>query len=145
MMLYQIDLSGVLADTAITRFWESYGNDEPLDPAPAFVVEQSGVADDDLLEIDADVKAYAELLVRGVSDKRAELDEQIQKVSQHWRLERMANVDRNLLRLGAFELTALGHEVPRKVAINEAVEIAKRFGTAESSAFINGILDRLGR
>lgn len=145
MMLYQIDLSGVLPDTAITRFWESYGNAEPLDPQPAFVVERGGAADDDQLDIDEDVKRYAELLVRGVSDKRAELDEQIQKVSQHWRLERMANVDRNLLRLGAYELTVLGQEVPRKVAINEAVEIAKRFGTAESSAFINGILDRLGR
>lgn len=147
MILYQIDLSGTPADRAIERFFESFASGDPLDPPPPFVVErgEGEVSGDDLGRPDEEVRGYAELLVRGVSDKRETLDEIIQKVSLHWRLDRMAHVDRNILRLGAYEITELEHDVPRKVAINEAVEIAKRFGTAESSAFINGILDRIGR
>ncbi|MCA1664939.1 MAG: transcription antitermination factor NusB, partial [Myxococcales bacterium] len=61
--------------------------------------------------------------------------------SKNWRLERMARVDRNLLRLALYELKHVD-DVPAKVAINEAIEIAKRYGTNESSAFVNGILDR---
>lgn len=145
MMLYQIDLSGTSLDRAIERFWASFGAGEPLDPPPPFVSERGEGDDEDRLLPDEEVRGYAELLVRGVTEKREQLDDVIQKVSIHWRLDRMAHVDRNLLRLGAYELTELDHEVPRKVAINEAVEVAKRFGTAESSAFINGILDRIGR
>jgi N utilization substance protein B len=142
MMLYQIDLSGAPPEKAIERFWSTYASGEPLDPPPPFQIERT--EGDEIADIDDDVKSYAETLVRGVSSARDKLDEMIQKVSVHWRLDRMACVDRNLLRLGAFELTELSAGVPRKVVINEAVEIAKRFGTAESSAFINGILDRLG-
>lgn len=142
MILYQIDLSGTPPERALERFWETYASGEPLDPAPPFSIDPDP---DDAGPPDEEVKAYAEELVRGVSDGRASLDEQIQKVSHNWRLERMACVDRNLLRLGAYELTVKQAEVPRKVAINEAVEVAKKFGTAESSAFINGILDRLGK
>jgi N utilization substance protein B len=144
MMLYQIDLSGTPPEKAIERFWSTYASGEPLDPPPPFQIERPEGAGDEISDIDDDVKRYAEALVRGVSTSRDKLDELIQKVSVHWRLDRMACVDRNLLRLGAFELTELGADVPRKVVINEAVEIAKRFGTAESSAFINGILDRIG-
>ncbi len=82
-------------------------------------------------------------LVQGVVANRAELDMRIQAIAQHWKLERMSAVDRNLLRLAAFELLHLGDEVPKNVAINEAVEIAKKFGNEDSSAFVNGILDRL--
>lgn len=140
MILYQIDLSGTPPERALERFWETYASGEPLDPVPPFQVHTEA---DDLGELDSETKAYAEVLVRGVSEQREKIDEIIQKVSHNWRLERMACVDRNLLRLGAFELTQKEDEVPRKVAINEAVDIAKKFGTAESSAFINGILDRI--
>lgn len=89
-----------------------------------------------------EMRLFVERLVRGVRDHRSELDAVIGKASQNWRVERMARVDRNLLRLAAFEIRYCA-DIPPKVTINEAVEIAKRFGTRESGAFVNGILDRI--
>ncbi len=66
----------------------------------------------------------------------------IKEVAENWRLDRMAAIDRNILRLGAYEMLFRG-EVPAKVAINEALELAKRYSTAQSSRFVNGILDRV--
>jgi N utilization substance protein B len=94
------------------------------------------------LEIDATAQAFARDLVAAASERAAKLDELIAASSKNWRIERMSRVDRNILRLGACELVAF-HDVPVKVVINEAVELAKRFGTAESSAFVNGVLDRI--
>ena len=71
-----------------------------------------------------------------------EIDPLLEQHSYNWRLDRMSRVDRNILRLGSVELVAFP-DVPVKVVINEAVELAKRFGTAESSAFVNGVLDRI--
>jgi N utilization substance protein B len=81
-------------------------------------------------------------LVEGVTAHQEELDALIRQYSEHWRLERMAAVDRNLLRLALYELL---HQpaIPAKVVINEAVELAKRYGSEESGSFINGILDRI--
>ncbi|HWA99624.1 MAG TPA: transcription antitermination factor NusB [Pirellulales bacterium] len=84
---------------------------------------------------------FGRSLVAGVRRNRNELDGLLEKTAEHWGLERMAATDRNILRLGAFEI--LYAETPRRVAINEAVELAKRFGTANSSQFVNGILDKL--
>jgi len=81
-------------------------------------------------------------LVAAAGERAAEIDQLITASSRNWRLERMSRVDRNILRLGACELVAF-RDVPVKVVINEAVELAKRFGTAESSAFVNGVLDRI--
>lgn len=88
------------------------------------------------------VPDYLVKLVEGVAAHQEELDALIRQNSEHWRLERMASVDRNLLRLALYELL---HEpaIPAKVVINEAVELAKRYGSEESGAFINGILDRI--
>jgi N utilization substance protein B len=94
------------------------------------------------LEIDATAQAFAKDLVAAASASTAKLDELIASASKNWRIERMSRVDRNILRLGACELVAF-RDVPVKVVINEAVELAKRFGTAESSAFVNGVLDRI--
>jgi transcription antitermination protein NusB len=94
------------------------------------------------LEIDAISQAFARDLVAAASDSAAKLDELIAAASKNWRIDRMSRVDRNILRLGACELVAF-RDVPVKVVINEAVELAKRFGTAESSAFVNGVLDRI--
>ena len=94
------------------------------------------------LEIDATAQAFARDLVAAASDSAAKLDELIAAASKNWRIDRMSRVDRNILRLGACELVAF-RDVPVKVVINEAVELAKRFGTAESSAFVNGVLDRI--
>ena len=86
---------------------------------------------------------YARSLVQGVEDRRAEIDEMLQAVSQRWKLSRMPGVDRNILRLACHEMIFSQGEVPPKVAINEAVELAKRFGSGDSPSFINGVLDSL--
>ena len=80
-------------------------------------------------------------LVAGVRRNRPQLDALIEKTAEHWSLHRMAVTDRNVLRMGAFEI--LLSDTPDPVAINEAVELAKRYGTAQSAQFVNGILDRL--
>ena len=85
---------------------------------------------------------FAQNLVSGVHEHQVRIDELISKVAENWRLDRMAAIDRNILRLGAFEIL-FSPEIPTKVAINEALELAKRYSTAQSSRFVNGILDRL--
>jgi N utilization substance protein B len=91
---------------------------------------------------DAEGRPYSESLVRGVVDEKSALDERITRASEHWRLSRMTRVDRNVLRLGTWELL---HETdtPRAVILDEAVELAKRFGTEDSGAFVNGVLGRV--
>ena len=124
-MLFQIEASGTDADGAIALFWRSFGADA-----------------------DPEGRAYADACVRGVAAAGSALDERIAKASQHWRVERMARVDRNVLRLGTWEL-ASRPDVPRAVVLDEAVELAKAYGTDDSSAFVNGVLneiaDALGR
>src|SRR5262249_51999067 len=83
---------------------------------------------------------FARSLVAGVRRNQSELDELLSRTADNWSLERMAATDRNVLRLGAYEI--LYTSTPGRVAINEAVELAKRFGTAHSAQFVNGILDR---
>jgi len=87
------------------------------------------------------VQEFAWGLFAGVMEHRAELDEKIQRVAQNWKLSRMAATDRAVLRLGAFELTLT--PTPVGVVIDEAVELAKKFGSRQSSQFVNGILDQL--
>jgi N utilization substance protein B len=84
---------------------------------------------------------FARGLVSGVRRHREQLDTLLADTAEHWSLGRMAATDRNVLRLGAFEI--LYSETPDRVAINEAVELAKRFGSKQSAQFVNGILDRL--
>jgi N utilization substance protein B len=91
---------------------------------------------------DAEGRAYADEAVRGVRGALADLDAQLSRASKNWRLERMTRVDRNVLRLGAWEL-AHQPDVPRAVVLDEAVELAKRFGSEDSGPFVNGVLDRV--
>lgn len=93
-----------------------------------------------LLE-DRESMDFASSLISGVRRNRAELDELLRRRADNWSLERMAATDRNLLRLSAFEI--LYTETPGRVVINEAVEIAKRFGSKTSPQFVNGVLDRV--
>jgi N utilization substance protein B len=116
-MLFAIDAGGTDVERAIAEFWRE-------------------------LPGDAEDRAYADEAVRGVHAALASIDERIAKSSTNWRLERMARVDRNVLRLGVWELSDR-RDVPRAVALDEAVELAKRFGTEESGAFVNGVLDRI--
>ena len=81
-------------------------------------------------------------LVQGVCEQKKPIDLLIRRHSQNWRLERMSPVDRNILRLAVYELQ-FGGETPPKSAINEAIDLGKRYGSEESSAFINGILDSI--
>ncbi|MDX2052761.1 MAG: transcription antitermination factor NusB [Polyangiaceae bacterium] len=116
-MLYAIEMTHLDAEEAILSFWRE-------------------------LPGDAEARVYADELVRGIAANLEELDDLIRSASTHWRLERMSRVDRNILRVGAFELKWHA-EVPKAVAMDEAVELAKRFGTQESGAFVNGLLDRI--
>ena len=92
--------------------------------------------------VDANTRAFADGLVRGTKSNQGKIDQMISQFAEHWDLERMAVVDRNILRQAVYELLWTA-DVPPKVAINEAIEIAKKFGTKESSRFINGLLDRI--
>jgi N utilization substance protein B len=121
-VLYQLDGNDQLTDEqALRLFWQHFAREEG--------------------EVDEDTRSFVTELVRGVKANQADIDALIGKASRNWRLERMARVDRNLLRLAVYELK-FSADVPGKVAINEAIEIAKRYGTSESPAFVNGILDR---
>ncbi len=86
---------------------------------------------------------FAEALALEVTGRMPELDRLLDAATDHWRLERLAVVDRNILRIGAHEITS--NAVPPKVAIDEAIWLAHRFGTPESPAFVNGVLDRVAR
>lgn len=102
-------------------------------PAVADVFLQERLSSPELVE-------FARSLVSGVRRNRQELDELVARTADNWSLNRMAATDRNVLRLGAYEI--LYTDTPDPVAINEAVELAKRFGSANSAHFVNGILDR---
>lgn len=91
-----------------------------------------------------EMKQFALELVEGVREKLAALDAKIEQHSTNWRIDRMSRIDRNVLRLGAYELE-FRPDVPKRVALNEAVELGKKYGTEESSAFINGLLDKLAQ
>jgi transcription antitermination factor NusB len=119
-ILYQGRTGGVPLETSIASFWESQGL-----PAP-------------------DIRAFAEELVRGAELHREELDARVAAVSEHWDPGRMAAIDRAILQLAAFELLHR-EDIPPKVSINEYIEIAKKFSTEDSGAFVNGILDRIWR
>lgn len=118
-MLFQMEASGVDAEEAIDLYWRSFAADA-----------------------DPDGRSYADVCVRGVGAATPSLDGQIAAASEHWRVERMGRVDRNVLRLGTWEL-ANRPEIPRAVVLDEAVELAKDFGTDESSSFVNGVLNRV--
>jgi len=100
--------------------------------------------DDDFIRIrlhgNEELCAFAKSLLSGVRRNRGELDEMLSQRADNWSLERMAATDRNVLRLGAYEIQYA--ETPPRVAINEAVDLAKRFGAKQSAQFVNGVLDR---
>ena len=89
-----------------------------------------------------DVKAFAERLVTGVLEKKKELDALIGKYATNWKISRMPIVDRNILRAGVYELLWMD-DVPAKVTVNEAIELAKSFGDDDASKFVNGVLDQV--
>jgi len=124
-MLFALEAGSLGVEQVIAAYWRNADPDMWGGSAP-----------------DAESRAYADAIVRGVAEGQEACDEAIRKASTNWRLERMARVDRNVLRLGTWELMQKG-VVPRAVVLDEAVELAKRFGTEDSGAFVNGVLDRI--
>jgi N utilization substance protein B len=121
--LYQLEMTqGSTPDAALEAAWNA-GSDEEGKPDP-------------------EARTFAQELVEGVWSTLADIDALLQEHSHNWRLDRMSRIDRNVLRIAVYELK-FRQDIPRKVTLNEAVELGKRFGTEESSAFINGLLDRV--
>jgi N utilization substance protein B len=117
--LYQLEINGDVSERTLGGFWESF-------------------------ESSLEGKDLALRLIHGVLDHKQEIDDLIREACEHWRLERLSRVDVNIIRIAVYELTtppALAVEI----AINEAIEIARRFGTEESAAFVNGVLDQIAR
>jgi N utilization substance protein B len=86
-------------------------------------------------------EALAQDVIEGVLANRASIDELLSSLSRKWRVERLARVDRNILRIAVYELQHRSVDIPARVVLNEAVELAKRFGAQEAPAFVNGLLD----
>ena len=110
----------------------------------SWIKDDFGVFWEDISEEDRDIKEFSESIVIGTIKHLKEIDSIIQQVTEKWKFSRIACIDRNILRLATFELL-FKKDIPAKVAINEAIEIAKVYSTEESSAFINGILDRIAK
>src|SRR5271169_5634511 len=113
-----------------------------LEPEAALEVAWASAPEEGNAKAQADARAFALELVQGVGGHQEEIDKLIEEHSHNWRLDRMARVDRSVLRVAVYELK-FREDIPKKVTLNEAVELGKRFGTEESSAFINGVLDRI--
>ena len=136
-MLFALQLSKNQEETnqLLVNFWDNFR-----------------FADDDLGEplAAADVplatssRLFAESLVNGVVEFRSVIDKKISEIAKNWSLERMTPVDLSILRIGAYELLYLP-EIPNSVVIDEAIEIAKRYGTKDSPSFINGLLDKIAK
>lgn len=119
-ILYAIDITKDAPDKCINNFWLS----------------QDKTA--------AEVRNYADDIVLGVCGNRARIDKIVSECATNWELGRMAVIDRNILRLGTYELIFMD-EIPPKVAINEAIDIAKRYGDKDSGKFVNGVLDKISK
>ena len=120
-ILYQIDITKRPVEAVLADYWK---------------------ADDTRDVKDQEIIGYATALVKGVSSYLDAIDDKISVYATNWQLKRMAVIDRNIMRMGLFELK-FSTDIPPKVAINEAVELAKKYGDLESSKFVNGILDKI--
>jgi N utilization substance protein B len=125
--LYDADLAGVQPRQALRGLWSALLEDDGS-------LGEAGIGEDE--------RRFATTLIQGVEEQGPRIDGLIEEASLNWRLVRMPVVDRNILRLACFELVGCP-EIPVSVTINEAVELAKRFGGDDSRAFVNGILDRV--
>ncbi len=115
--LYQIDITSSHTDQTLSDFFDHFVEDKDLVP-------------------------FARELVTGVCEHLTEIDSLIEEASQNWKVSRMSSTDRNILRIATYEM-AFGTDVPYKVAINEGIELAKRFGSSKLPSFANGVLDRI--
>jgi len=119
-ILYQVDITRGNWQEALENFWQN----------------------NEIGDISDELKDFSAQLLEGVVEHMQEIDKKISKYAANWQLERMAFVDRNIMRLGCFELLYRA-DIPPKVAINEAVELAKKYSDIESGKFVNAILDQI--
>lgn len=118
-VLYQIDITDDTPDVSLENFWHNFEK-----------------------EVSDEIKNFTEELVKGVVENLKTIDEKITRYATNWELNRMAVVDRNILRLGSYELM-WRVDIPPKVSINEAVELAKKYSGIQAGKFVNGILDKI--
>lgn len=116
-ILYRRDITNEDIDEIIKNYWEENN-------------------------INSGITGFSELLVKGTVNNLEKIDNYIEKVSEHWALDRMGVIDRNILRISVHELLFM-EDIPSKVTIDEAIEIAKKFGTDDSANFVNGLLDKI--
>jgi N utilization substance protein B len=88
---------------------------------------------------------YTRALVQGIQSNKEKIDSIIQTASSHWKVQRMALVDRNVLRIAVFEMKVAAKELEPQIAINEAIELAKKYGSTDSGGFVNGVLDQIAK
>lgn len=119
-VLYQIDITRDNCGSSLSAFWQAREDEE----------------------IAEEVKKFSDELVKGVGENLGLIDAKISQYAANWQLKRMAVVDRNILRLGCFELL-FREDIPPKVSINEAVELSKKYSGTESGKFVNAILDKI--
>jgi N utilization substance protein B len=119
-ILYAIDIRKDSSEECARTFWEG----------------QPAIADE--------VREFSDFLVQGVAENRNSIDSVISKYATNWQIKRMPTIDRNILRLAAFELL-FAEDIPPKVSINEAIEMAKRYGDKDSGKFVNGVLDKINK
>ncbi|MDD4980383.1 MAG: transcription antitermination factor NusB [Candidatus Omnitrophica bacterium] len=119
-ILYQIDITSDDSDVSLANFWQVHSEEN----------------------IEEDIKKFTSELVKGAIANLQAIDANIARYAANWQLKRMAVVDRNILRLASFELL-FRDDIPLKVSINEAIELAKRYSGLEASKFVNGILDKI--
>ena len=122
-------------ECALQILYQHEMNPEPLEDVMASFWEQNEA-------MSGEVRTFAESLVYGTREHLAEIDQVIRRATENWELSRMAVIDRNILRFATYELLFV-KEIPPKVSINEAVNIAKKFSQEESGKFVNGILDKI--
>jgi len=119
-VLYQIDITHDEPDKALDSFWQAHADES----------------------VDEELKDFTSGLVKGAVENQSAIDEKICLYAANWKLERMAVVDRNILRLSSFELL-FRQDIPPKVSINEAVDLAKKYSGVEAGKFVNAILDKI--
>ena len=119
-ILYQMDITGDTYELSLDNFWQAHTEDN---------IEES-------------IKNFTAEAVKGVAQNLSEIDSKIAQYATNWQLSRMAVVDRNILRLGSYEVM-FRSDIPPKVSINEAVELAKRYSGIEAGKFVNAILDKI--
>lgn len=119
-VLYQMDITGDNYEESLSDFWQVYSKEN----------------------VDREIKNFTNELVKGVSANLETIDKKINQYATNWQLKRMAVVDRNILRMSCYELI-FRSDIPSKVSINEAIELAKKYSGLEAGKFVNGILDKI--